>query len=111
MEIADVIKNQKELAQTYLIITSLVATLKPNNAPINITVINIAQDVFLNIAFYGFIFSILLYYVLIPYSEDPKKKKLTSISSKMIAVLFTSIICICLVEPIISSYVNLTLSY
>ena len=106
MDISDVIKNQKELAQTYLIIISLIVTLKPNNSLTNLTVINIAQNVFLNVLFFAFIVSFLLYYVSISFSEDQKKPGLISSSSKMIAFCFTSIICICIVEPIIISYVD-----
>jgi hypothetical protein len=111
MDISDVNKNQKELAQIYLIITSLIITLKPNNALTNLKVINITQNVLLNVLFYGFIVSFLSYYVFISFPEGQKNPGLISLSSKIVAVSFTSIICICIVEPIISSYIDNPVSF
>jgi hypothetical protein len=110
------IKNKKELAQTYLIITTLLVTLKPNKALLNTTLLNNATSpnilaaITLNIqnaALYGFIMSVILYYVFIQSTEVNSSNQWNNISylSKTIAVLFNIIIYYCLVEPIITDLI------
>jgi hypothetical protein len=111
------IKDQKELAQTYLIITTLLVTLRSNKVPINTTLLNntttasIVINQFQDVAFFTFIISVFVYYIVI--QSNSEQKMIISFLSKMSSLLFTFIIYICLVDPIINDYIdgnNLTLT-
>jgi hypothetical protein len=108
------IKSKEDLVQTFLIITTLLITLKPNKALLNAALLNnttspsittaISLNTIQDLAFFSFIALVLLYYVDIQFTKANNSKPLNNIShlSKMIALLFSVIIYGCLIEPIIT---------
>jgi hypothetical protein len=102
----DIVKEKRDLAQTYLIIATLITAFKTNIdfQVDNATTYTISE--FNNTVFFAFIALVLLYYITIPSIEenDPSKKNFISILSKVIALIFSAIVYLCLVEPIIINY-------
>jgi hypothetical protein len=108
------IKSKQDLAQTFLIITTLLITLKPNKALLNTSLLNnttspsittaIALNTIQDLAFFGFITLVLVYYVVLQFTKVNNSKPLNNIShlAKTIALLFSVIIYGCLIEPIIT---------